>query len=205
MPPTIAIKLDGHPRIYRPGEMLSGLYQWRIDAPAAPARVEVSVLWHTEGKGDEDFAVHFFDAFEPSDAPSEAHRRARFATQLPNSPLSYDGAILKIRWCVRVRLFLKDGRELLAEKEFQLGNIPSVRSRERGLSRSSRAAAEEGTRGGDGDEAAAEGETRRETPAKTADPTERPGAPVIGRAPADSVRPQDGRPLPAEPTTSPPP
>ncbi len=143
--PSIVVKLDGHHRIYRPGEILSGLYSWQVDAPAAAARIELSVLWHTEGKGDEDFAVHFFDAFEPADAGSEAHRSSRFATQLPNCPLSYDGAIVKVRWCVRVRLFLRDRQELLAEKEFQLGNVPSVHSRERALARLTRAAEEDGS------------------------------------------------------------
>ena len=30
-----------------------------------------------------------------------------FRTPLPNSPLSYVGVIVKIKWCVRLRLFLR--------------------------------------------------------------------------------------------------
>ncbi len=52
----------------------------------------------------------------------------RFNTQLPPSPLSYDGAIVKIRWCVRVRVFLRGGKQLLSEKPFQLGTVPAVRA-----------------------------------------------------------------------------
>jgi hypothetical protein len=38
--------------------------------------------------------------------------------------LSYDGQIVKIRWCVRVRVIFKRGRDLVAQKLFRLGNVP---------------------------------------------------------------------------------
>ena len=38
----------------------------------------------------------------------------------------YEGLILKIRWCVRVRLFLVRGRELVAEQSFRLGDVPAA-------------------------------------------------------------------------------
>jgi hypothetical protein len=50
----------------------------------------------------------------------------RVRTRLPNSPLSYRGAILSIRWCVRLRLFLRRGREYVVEQPFTLGNVPAV-------------------------------------------------------------------------------
>ena len=45
---------------------------------------------------------------------------------LPASPLSYYGMILKIHWCVRVRIFLKNGREVKSEKFFTVGRVPKV-------------------------------------------------------------------------------
>jgi hypothetical protein len=48
----------------------------------------------------------------------------QFSTRLPNSPLSYDGRIVKIRWCVRVRVFLPRGVELVEDELFQLGCVP---------------------------------------------------------------------------------
>ena len=47
----------------------------------------------------------------------------RFATVLPPSPLSYDGQIVKVCWCVRVRLFMPHAPEAVAEIPFQLGNV----------------------------------------------------------------------------------
>jgi hypothetical protein len=136
--PDVNIKLDGQHRIYRPGEILSGQYAWDVEPPAAAAKVELSVLWRTEGKGEEDIGVHFFDAIDlPAQAAGNERRTARFATQLPNSPLTYDGAIVKLLWCVRVRLFLRDGREVVAERAFQLGNVPKIRVREPAVGESS--------------------------------------------------------------------
>ncbi|MBE6427506.1 MAG: hypothetical protein E7028_02795 [Planctomycetaceae bacterium] len=53
-------------------------------------------------------------------------RSFRFSVKLPASPLSYLGKILKIHWCVRVRLFRKNGREVKSERMFQVGKVPQV-------------------------------------------------------------------------------
>jgi hypothetical protein len=41
--------------------------------------------------------------------------------------LSYDGRIVKIHWCVRVRVFQGWGRELVLEEPFTLGTVPPPR------------------------------------------------------------------------------
>ena len=62
------------------------------------------MLWYTEGKGDEDLAVHEFRRLSADNGyRADPHRVGRFSTTLPNSPLSYEGVIVKVRWCVRVR------------------------------------------------------------------------------------------------------
>ena len=67
-------------------------------------------------QGDEDMAVHHFERLvdEPT-RPLDLRVPRRFATFLPASPLSYDGQIVKVCWCVRVRLFLPQGQESSAE------------------------------------------------------------------------------------------
>ena len=50
----------------------------------------------------------------------------RLRTLLPNSPLTYGGSILSIRWCVRLRLFLRRGREYSIEQPFTLGSVPAL-------------------------------------------------------------------------------
>lgn len=128
--PLISIELDGptsrsRDRRYAPGEVLAGAYQ--IDAVDAGdlKAVEISVLWFTEGKGDEDLAVHYFERLTADDLPDiDLTELRRFQTVLPKSPLSYEGVLVKICWCVRVRIFLKSGRDFVSEKSFQLGDVP---------------------------------------------------------------------------------
>ena len=121
MEPLLSICLDHPRRIYHPGDELEAQYQ--VDATPAGeiVAIEASVLWRTEGKGDEDMAVHHFERIVPADVPDgELRQMFRLCTRLPNSPLSYRGAILKIRWCVRVRAFFRKGRESFAEQTFEL-------------------------------------------------------------------------------------
>jgi hypothetical protein len=91
--------------------------------------IELSVMWHSTGKGDEDFAVHYFDRWDLTRVASHPTRYAKsFRTVLPSSPLSYNGVIVKIAWCVRLRVFLTKGKEVVTEEHFQLGNVPSGRA-----------------------------------------------------------------------------
>ena len=127
--PTVVIRLDGRQPVCRPAETLSGQYWIESLAAGTLKALEVSVLWHSEGKGDEDMAVHEFWRRDADDGPPiEPSRPERFSTTLPNSPLSYEGRIVKLRWCVRVRAFPYRGKELLGEKAFQLGSVPAVTS-----------------------------------------------------------------------------
>ena len=128
--PTVVIRLDGDSLTHQPGETLSGEY-WIESADLGQIKsVEVSVLWTTEGKGDEDLAVHEFWRRDADDGrPIDLGRPERFRTLLPNSPLSYEGHIIKLRWCVRVRVFSTRGKEILGEKLFYLGNVPHIRAK----------------------------------------------------------------------------
>jgi hypothetical protein len=123
--PLISICLEGQKKQYQPGEEL--ICEYQIDAVEAAdlQAVEVSVLWFTEGKGEEDLSVHYFERRIPNDAEDgDLRPMRRFRTRLPNSPLSYRGAILSIRWCVRVRVFLKRGKDVSSDHCFQLGSVP---------------------------------------------------------------------------------
>jgi hypothetical protein len=123
--PRVTLKLDDGPRAFHPGELLAGQFAVEGLAPPEIRAVELSVLWHTEGKGEEDMSVHFFERIEPDvDEVVDLCQPRRFSTVLPNSPLSYSGLIVKICWCVRIRVFLWNGRELTQETPFQLGLVP---------------------------------------------------------------------------------
>lgn len=96
---------------------------WRVSRVTLDrlVAIETSVLWHTEGKGDTDLQVHYFRRIE-----EDQLRRSGLAdTQslhclLPATPLSYHGRLIRLRWCVRLRLFLSDGREIVTDQPFYL-------------------------------------------------------------------------------------
>ena len=125
--PLLSLCLVGPQRTFAAGDELVAEYQIDAVEPADIQAVEASVLWQSEGKGEEDIGVHFFERRLPGDADEGDLRPMRgVRTRLPNSPLSYRGAILSIRWCVRLRLFLRRGREYVVEQPFALGCVPAV-------------------------------------------------------------------------------
>ena len=126
--PLVSIKIDNRQTPHPPGDTLSGEYQIDAVEPAELRAVELSVLWFTEGKGDEDLGIHHFErrTDEDDDATPLTELR-KFSIVLPNSPLSYEGKLIKLRWCVRVRVFLASGRNYFAELPFRLGSLPDAR------------------------------------------------------------------------------
>src|SRR5262249_31462467 len=93
----VTVKFDQGKRVYQPGELLSGGFFFSPAEGRELQAVEISVLWFTEGKGDEDMALHHFQriSFSGDDVASDPPE-PRFSTRLPRSPLSYEGVIVKI-------------------------------------------------------------------------------------------------------------
>jgi hypothetical protein len=121
MDPLISLRIHQHALVLHPEDELSCEYQIDAVSPSSIQAVEASVMWYTEGKGDEDFAVHYFERYTPSDTIDGDLRQLHYLrTKLPPSPLSYDGKIVKIRWCVRVRLYWDHGREMHVDRVFRL-------------------------------------------------------------------------------------
>jgi hypothetical protein len=119
--PLIALRIEGPSNVLHPGDQLVCEYQVDAIQPSEIQAIEASVMWYTEGKGDEDSGIHFFERNTPSDAvDGDLRQLHRLETVLPASPVTYDGAILKIRWCVRVRLFWTPGRQIFQDRAFQL-------------------------------------------------------------------------------------
>ena len=88
--------------------------------------IESSVLWATEGKGDQDLGVHFFErkTFDEKDSASREKIEFTISTRLPCSPLSYRGEILKINWMVSLRVFLANDSEFKFEFPFRVVGSP---------------------------------------------------------------------------------
>jgi hypothetical protein len=118
----------GHDDLWSPGDKLTGELRVANCSGQKLRAVECSILWYTIGKGDEDLHVHALERFElEGEGPSASSCTKGFSFKLPPSPQSYDGVIVKIRWCVRVRAFLAGGQEVVSEAPFVLGQTASAR------------------------------------------------------------------------------
>ena len=122
--PALGLRLRTLQQALEPGENLEFEYCIQRVSAELIDRLELSVAWYTEGKGSEDIGVHFFQSLSRSELSklplAEPHQ---VETVLPANPLSYDGRLFKIRWCIRLRLFLSDGRSVTAEHPFYLGHL----------------------------------------------------------------------------------
>lgn len=129
MDPLLSLQVYHDPAVYRPGDTIR--FDYQVDAISLEdiSAIEASVLWLTEGKGDEDFGVHFFERRVPNDSEDGDLRPLHSCdVTLPLSPLSYDGQILHVKWVVRVRVFSKGGKKSCIEKPFVLraGGTPTL-------------------------------------------------------------------------------
>lgn len=126
MEPLLSLQVYHDPALYRPGDEMR--FDYQVDAIPAEdiSAIEASVVWLTEGKGDEDLGLHFFERRVPTDSEDNDLRPLHVCKlTLPPSPLSYEGQILQVRWFVRVRVFAKGGKEFCIEKPFVLSSTGS--------------------------------------------------------------------------------
>jgi hypothetical protein len=119
----VQVEINKRQMAFMPGDVLNATYRLISDDMPDIQGVELSVLWTTQGKGDTDMGIHFFERVTPDDGwdPAAVHR---LSTRLPRSPLSFDGLIIKIGWCVRVRVLVRGRKEFVGQASFRLGAVP---------------------------------------------------------------------------------
>ena len=125
-PPDVKIEFENGVSEFMPADFL--ICEYIVDLlPAHKIHaIETSVVWMTEGKGDTDIGVHFFERRQRQTITNETFKlKQRLGTVLPASPLSYKGKVLSVRWCVRVRIFLAEGSQSTTDEYFRLGVVDS--------------------------------------------------------------------------------
>jgi hypothetical protein len=124
MSERVRIDLDREDLNYLPGEEL--IVDCWVDDPYGDVRdLDVTVEWYTEGKGTTNKAVHYEERL-PYD-PRDPRDGVRFRVPLPNSPLTYDGVLIRILWCVRIKTVGPRGKGWTGQRHFALGTVPQAR------------------------------------------------------------------------------
>jgi hypothetical protein len=124
----LLVELDREHGMYSPGDVLT-VFCRVLEELRVATTLEVTVSWRTEGKGSEEKGVHHQQRLalgksvaDPSQPPACCQVR------LPNSPLSYDGALFKIHWRVHINAWASSGVNVVREIPFLLGDVaPAVR------------------------------------------------------------------------------
>ena len=95
--PQVSVQLENRRQCFQPGEVLRGEFHIQTLQPDQIKAIELSVIWLTEGKGDEDVGLHYFKRYSPDEQRLDTRSCVAFesAEPLPPSPLSYDGRIVK--------------------------------------------------------------------------------------------------------------
>lgn len=122
--PRVIAAFDRPSRRYDPEETVRVRYQVAGTGDALVRVIERSAVWYTEGKGEEDLGVCFFERLTDPETLPPQQRQGEFGFRLPASPMTYEGTIVKIRWCVRVRLFFVGRRDFVSEHVFDVGELP---------------------------------------------------------------------------------
>jgi hypothetical protein len=92
----LKIQLDSGTTAFQPGETISGTATWSL--PEAPASAELSLFWHTRGKGTEDMDVVHKLSF-----PNPMAQESRpFTLSLPQAPYSFSGKLISLIWVIEL-------------------------------------------------------------------------------------------------------
>ncbi|MDA7950140.1 MAG: hypothetical protein MPJ24_01530 [Pirellulaceae bacterium] len=121
MDPSITIKFRTPQEVFHPNDRLEVEYYVEASDLSSLNAMEISLLWYTEGKGEQDIYVHSFERRERRNvANRDLSQVFLFQCQLPKTPLSYHGTILKIHWCIRVTTQFKKGKTFYEDRPILL-------------------------------------------------------------------------------------
>lgn len=115
----LEILIESDRGLVKPGGMVKGGFRILAEAPQPVARVELSVLWYTDGKGDMDQGLIHHETLAVGETLTP-DRAFPFQVRLPDQPWSYHGQLIKIRWVVRIRVYPEQGASWGGEEEFRV-------------------------------------------------------------------------------------
>lgn len=118
-PEQIEILLELPGGCARPGQPLRGGLRLNVPEPLSVQRLEASVVWYTEGRGDKDEGV-VWNQILAENEELDSQRAFPLEIPMPEGPWTYDGKLIKIRWVIRVRVKPQGESETAGEKPFDL-------------------------------------------------------------------------------------
>lgn len=96
----ITIQFNSVDAGYLPGEDISGQIAWK-DLPVDCERLEIRLIWYTQGKGDQDFGI----ADSSVISKPAVQGSASYGFTAPHRPYTMQGKLLQLCWAVEVVSF----------------------------------------------------------------------------------------------------
>jgi len=91
---NLEIQLDSNKMAFVPGEEIRGIAKWQLDYE--PGSMELSLFWHTEGRGIQDTGIAETIVFENAGAFGQKD----FKFIAPAGPYSFSGKLVSIIWAL---------------------------------------------------------------------------------------------------------
>ena len=92
----LALEVDGGREAFQPGESIEVTAAW--DLAERPQRIELRLVWFTQGKGDEDISIV---KTIRRDAPPARDKWTASLT-LPAAPYSFSGKLVSLIWTLEL-------------------------------------------------------------------------------------------------------
>jgi hypothetical protein len=109
---------DGDVVLYEPAEEIAGSVEVEVDRATECRSLWVRLIWHTEGRGDEDTGkIEEMDIYGGGLSPGSPIR-SDFRFLLPFEPWSYAGQYVSIVWAIEVTVDVPMARDLTHRHRF---------------------------------------------------------------------------------------
>ena len=92
----LSIVLNEDKAAFAPRETIHGTVRWSLDA--GTRRLELSLFWHTAGKGTQDVGVIDTRQFDEPGATGSKD----FSFTLPEGPYSFSGKLISLIWALEL-------------------------------------------------------------------------------------------------------
>ena len=100
---SLNLQLTQDPATLVPGQCIDGALAW--DREESPKKAMLRLFWYTDGRGTQDVGV-----IEEIELPTQARVQGTFRFNIPDTPYSFDGQLITLKWAIE--LVLNKGKEV---------------------------------------------------------------------------------------------
>lgn len=121
---SIYLKGIDQSHVFHPGDTIVGVVEITPNEVIKCRQVEVTIGWHTEGRGDLDRMIIYNDMIPVEEIYPDSPITHHFETVLPSEPWSYAGKLIRIVWEVQAKIDIAWATDINQSLQFALAPAP---------------------------------------------------------------------------------